>query len=86
MAGAKFEIGSVLLEVGDKFLAYTDGVTEARNGSRDFFTDERLLTMLDNKSATALDLLNCIEGSVKAFIGDAEPADDLTMLALRRTL
>ena len=86
IAGANFEIGSVLLEVGDKFLAYTDGVTEARNGSRDFFTDERLLTMLDNKSATALDLLNCIEGSVKAFIGDAEPADDLTMLALRRTL
>ena len=85
MANARFEIGSVTLEPGEKLLAFTDGVTEARDGARGFFTDERLLSLLDNRSETAADLLNCIESSVEAFIGDAEPADDLTMLALRRT-
>lgn len=84
LAGATFTVGRTRLAPGALFLAFTDGVTEARNEARDFFTEERLLALLTPPPATAAGLLDRIEAAVHHFAGEADPFDDLTLLAVRR--
>jgi serine phosphatase RsbU (regulator of sigma subunit)/CHASE3 domain sensor protein len=79
-----FEISQVQLEAGDILIAYTDGVTDARNQDRQFFTETKLLTLLEQSTPSAVALLDHLENSVRAHIGNAVQFDDITMLALRR--
>jgi sigma-B regulation protein RsbU (phosphoserine phosphatase) len=83
LASASFEVRQTILEPGDVLLAYTDGVTEARDAERDFFGDDRLDALLA-PADTAACLLDRIERSVHEFTGDLPPSDDLTLLAVRR--
>ena len=65
---------------------YTDGLTEAKNLKRKQFGVER--TFKDVKEchdATAKQLIESITKKVNAFVGEAEPSDDLTLLAIRYT-
>lgn len=78
------EVESALLAPGETLLAYTDGVTEARDGERNFFDEHRLLALLDEPAPSAALLLDRIERAVNAFTGDAPQADDVTLLAVRR--
>ena len=69
---------------GRTLFLYTDGITEAENSSHEQFGDERVIDFFkkspyDNAKQT-VDLMNA---AVAAFVGDAEPSDDLTMLCLR---
>ena len=73
------------LEHGDTLLLYTDGVTEALNIQEEEYGEERLETLL--KSATQTDcqqMIDMVKTDVKAFEGDAEQSDDITLLALKR--
>lgn len=84
MAGAAFAVGRAVLAPGDMMVAYTDGATEARSPDGGFFGEERMLGMLDDRSATARDVLRTVDRAVKDFAGHAPQSDDLTMLAVRR--
>jgi sigma-B regulation protein RsbU (phosphoserine phosphatase) len=81
---AQFEIDSVSVEPGDTLLAFTDGVTEAQNSKGEFFGRERLYTLLSRPTSTASELLDLIQGSVREFMGNADPSDDIALLAMRR--
>jgi sigma-B regulation protein RsbU (phosphoserine phosphatase) len=81
---AQFEIDSVSIEPGDTLLAFTDGVTEAQNSKGEFFGRERLYTLLSRPTSTASELLDLIQGSVREFMGNADPSDDIALLAIRR--
>jgi serine phosphatase RsbU (regulator of sigma subunit)/putative methionine-R-sulfoxide reductase with GAF domain len=73
------------LDVGDGLLLYTDGLTESFNDEGAFYGEERLLeAILANQCISAHDLLDVVEKSLLDFVRDMPPADDLTMLALRR--
>lgn len=85
LPGAAFEVRQSQLEPGDALVAFTDGVTEARNAAGAFYTEQRLLDLLSGAgSATAKDLLDRIEASVLEHVGAAERSDDLTLLVVRR--
>ena len=73
------------LEPGEWIFLVTDGVTEAMNPAREFFGVERLRTSLSwmAREVTPNDLLRKLNADVKKFAAGAEPADDLTLLALR---
>lgn len=73
------------LEPGEWIFLVTDGVTEAMNPAREFFGVERLRTALAwmAREATPKDLIRRLNEEVKKFAAGAEPADDLTLLALR---
>jgi sigma-B regulation protein RsbU (phosphoserine phosphatase) len=77
-------VQQVSLEPGDVLFAFTDGVTEARDVHGGFFTEGRLLHLLEQPAPSAMALLNRIVESVKAHIGTAPQFDDVTMLAARR--
>ena len=68
---------------------YTDGVTEALDVSQELFGDERLEKVLsaeDVKDMKPEMLLRKVAEELKQFAGEAEQADDITMLALYRTV
>ena len=69
---------------GDILLGYTDGVLEAQAAGGEFFTRERLLSMLDRSASSAAELLEQVVASVLAHIGEVDQYDDITILALRR--
>jgi phosphoserine phosphatase RsbU/P len=74
----------VTLQQGDVLLAYTDGITEARNGEGNLFSRRRLLSLLDQPPATANALLDRIEAAIRNHVGQALQADDMALLAVRR--
>jgi sigma-B regulation protein RsbU (phosphoserine phosphatase) len=80
-----FGLRWVQLHSGDMLFAYTDGLPEARDGAGRFFTTDLMLGLVAARSGGADDLLDRMEREVNAHIGTAERADDLTMIALRRT-
>lgn len=64
----------------------TDGVTEAQDAAAALFGGERLAALIGRLRGAGLSaaaLLAAIEDEVAAFVGAAEPADDLTILTLR---
>lgn len=79
-----FPTDRVQLDVGDMILVVTDGVTEAANRAGKLFGVERTEAAIPAlvgapDAATALERLI---GPVHAYADGAEPADDLTALAL----
>jgi len=82
----EFTAQQINLEPGDVLLAFTDGVTEARDINRHFFSEKRLLSLLEQPVTSAAALLRRIEESVRNYTGPADQTDDITMIALRREL
>lgn len=86
MAGFKFAQGSITLGHGDTFFLYTDGVTEAMNPKKEFFTEDGLqktlqaLTGKDVKTA-----IHDVREALRDFTKDEPQSDDITMLAIRFT-
>ena len=73
------------LEPGDTLLLYTDGVTEALNTQEEEYGEERLEALLRSASQKdCQEMIDTVKADVKAFEGDAEQSDDITLLALKR--
>ncbi|NQT90019.1 MAG: SpoIIE family protein phosphatase [Candidatus Omnitrophica bacterium] len=84
MEDADFKTKKLILRPGDYILCYTDGVTEAINKNKEFFSDERL-----KKDAEALgdksiqDAAEFISDKVDTFSKDVPQTDDITLLAVK---
>ena len=66
-------------------LLYTDGVTEAQNRGGALYSADRLAALLAALPATdARAAVDAAFDDVRQFAGEAEPADDITLLAIRR--
>jgi sigma-B regulation protein RsbU (phosphoserine phosphatase) len=84
MDDMNYEEGKLCLEPGDTLVLYTDGVTEAMNRQKDFFTEARLLHVLDGTNRTsAQSVVEKIIAAVHQFAAGSNPADDITLLALK---
>lgn len=83
--GVQYEQRVIPLEKEDNILLYTDGLTESYNNDGEFFGEERLVEAIQaNLCFSAHDLMDVIEKSLLDFVQDMPPADDLTMLVLRK--
>ena len=74
------------LEPGETLCVVTDGVVEAQNAARELYGGERLdaaLARIAQHGTTARNLVDALQQDVAEFVGGAEAADDLTVLALR---
>jgi sigma-B regulation protein RsbU (phosphoserine phosphatase) len=72
------------LGLGDLFLLYTDGISEAMNVAGDYFGDARLADLAClHADLPSHDLRDCILGEVQAFAGSAAQHDDMTMVLLK---
>ena len=82
---ARYEQRNIHFTKEDNLLLYTDGLTESFNFEGELFGEERLIEALRlNRCSSASELLDVVESSLLNFVRDIPPADDLTMLVLRR--
>jgi serine phosphatase RsbU (regulator of sigma subunit) len=84
MPDITFKTQQIKLEPGDLLVGYTDGVTEARSPKDEFYTRERLQSLLAQPFKSAAETLERIKTNLFAFIDIAPRADDVTMLAVQR--
>ena len=81
---AKYSEEEIILETGDIFYLYTDGVTEALNTDMAVFSEQRLLEAINKcKDYSPKDLVSAIKQEMDNFTGREEQSDDTTMLALK---
>ena len=74
------------LEPGDCLFAFTDGLVEARSPSGEAFGAERLRHTLRANSTDPGKLVRGVMDALDAFTGQAEPHDDVTLLAATRVI
>ncbi|MCB9419873.1 MAG: SpoIIE family protein phosphatase [Ardenticatenaceae bacterium] len=80
---ARYKIHQTQLAVGDTLLAYTDGITEARDPEQRPFTTERLIQQLAPCAHSAVALLEKIDSAVHQHTAGGEPFDDIALIAVR---
>ena len=84
MPDIAFQSQEIELEPGDLLVGYTDGVTEARSPQDEFYTRDRLQSLLTQPLKSAAETLERIKTNLFAFIDIAPRSDDVTMLAVQR--
>ena len=82
---AVYSSGTVKLHPGDMLLAYSDGLTECRNPHDQEFESHRLSNFANAlPGGSANQVLFATLGAVLDFADTCPPADDLTLLVVRR--
>ncbi len=74
----------VVLGKGGIILVYTDGITEASNRDKEFYSDERLVASARTQAASSMQMfVEGISTDVAKFVGSAPRFDDIAMLAIK---
>jgi sigma-B regulation protein RsbU (phosphoserine phosphatase) len=85
-AGSSYDEVTFDLAVGDAYVFFSDGISEANDALGREFGYERLLEVIqNNRQKTARELVDAIFTAVHEFRGDTPPNDDMTVVALRIT-
>ncbi len=83
--GLAFPSATVRLDPGDTLLLYSDGVTESFDPKGRAFGEDGVLAALAGLAgASARAVVERLLEAVRAFAADAEPSDDIAILAVRR--
>ena len=81
----RFPIDHDRIELGEVLLLFTDGITEAENADHKLYSSDRLAKALAAAATVdAQHVVAAVIDDVSRFVGGAEQADDMTVLALRR--
>ncbi len=84
MEGMSYKPFEARLDRDDVLVLYTDGVTEALNPQDEFFEMDRTLQVLRRNAERGVrEIVTAVEDELSRFRGEAEQADDITLLALR---
>lgn len=82
--GKSIEVDSIRLLEDDILIAYTDGITEAMNPSRDLFGDERFLeTIRRHAHLDAKAFVENMRNDIMGFTQGAPQSDDITFVAIK---
>jgi serine phosphatase RsbU (regulator of sigma subunit) len=85
LAKSSYQLGHSVIGRGDTLLLYTDGVLDVRGFDGAPFGMNRLLrTLAGGPPSSAEALLDTVDTALRRHLGTLEPADDITMLAVRR--
>lgn len=84
MPGYAYAERTLQLSGGDSLFFYTDGVTEAMNRAGELWGDQRLVETCERLRGLEPEaVVAAVSDALAAFVGEAEPSDDITMMALR---
>ncbi|MBM3310313.1 MAG: FHA domain-containing protein [Candidatus Aminicenantes bacterium] len=85
LEGSAYELKAESLEPGDLVVLYTDGITESRNSEGEEYGLDRLVDYARGQAdAPAEDVCVKLLEDLAAFTGPVEPADDRTLVIVRR--
>lgn len=86
ISNAEYSEQTITLEQNEIFIAYSDGVFEARNEHGDFFEMQRFFQLIKNSSGkTPLQIGKYIVSQLEQFIGDNPAADDISLIIMKRS-
>ncbi|EYF01016.1 PP2C family protein-serine/threonine phosphatase [Chondromyces apiculatus] len=80
----EFTMGQVQVAEGDALVAFTDGVVDALSETEERFGEERFLQLAGRPGVPMEKVLERLEAALRAHVASAPPADDVTVLGLRR--
>ena len=83
MADAEYVIREVIIEQGESFFAYTDGLTDTENPAGESFNEKDLIPLLTDDRPLS-PLLVEFQKRVTDHAASTKQYDDITMLAARR--
>lgn len=78
-----FGAGEGTLEPGQSLFMFTDGLMDARNAGGEAFGAARLRSALRANTSSGSSLVRGVMDALAAFTGQAEPHDDVTLLAAK---
>jgi len=85
MEDLPYKAKSTILAADEYFLGFTDGATEAFNLAGEVFDDAALTNVLKTGDFhDAQSLLDSVWQAIESFVGEAEQADDITLLTVSR--
>jgi phosphoserine phosphatase RsbU/P len=74
---------TMILDPGDKIVAYTDGVSEAEKSEDDMYSEDDIETILRaNTDKNPKEIVHVMLAEIEHFVGDYPQSDDITMLAV----
>ncbi len=81
----KYKSQEIVLSPGTSIFLYTDGLTEARNKSRELYGLDRVHSSLKglDSGMSAQQMVDKVLSDVTLFMDNTEHSDDLTMLAIK---
>lgn len=81
-----YEERAAAMRQGDVLALFSDGITEAPDPAGDEFGEARLADLLKGKRADeATTILDAVNDAVSVWTAGAPPADDITLLVVRRS-
>jgi sigma-B regulation protein RsbU (phosphoserine phosphatase) len=81
--GVAFREDQAQLEAKDTLVIFTDGVTEAMDTSQQLYSEPRLESCIGKSAGVPDQLTGEILNDVERYAGEAEQADDITILAFQ---
>jgi len=86
MPGFQFSVAHARLNPGDLLVVFSDGIPDARDPHHKFFTEARLLRMVEQTPASrsAEQVAADIQEALAAHISTAAQFDDITLMVIRR--
>jgi sigma-B regulation protein RsbU (phosphoserine phosphatase) len=82
--GTSYQQATVTLQPGDTFVCFSDGISEATNEREEIWDQERYLGLLKQTAClSAREIVDTLIGATDEFTGDAEQADDMTIVVLK---
>jgi sigma-B regulation protein RsbU (phosphoserine phosphatase) len=83
--GVTYDESTLVMQTGDIFVAYSDGVTEPENEFGEF-GEERLIELIqEHRNKPLRRITEIVAGAVADWIGTAEQPDDVTIVLARCT-
>jgi sigma-B regulation protein RsbU (phosphoserine phosphatase) len=87
IANTEYNEQTIKLEPNDIFIAYSDGVSEARNENGTFFGMERFFQLIKNSSNHSPQQIGkYIISQLEQFVGDYPASDDISLIIMKRSL
>jgi serine phosphatase RsbU (regulator of sigma subunit)/anti-sigma regulatory factor (Ser/Thr protein kinase) len=82
-----YTIAEQVIAVGETFVAFSDGITEAMNSNEELFDDARLIaTIQQHFTLEANAMVQATVDAVDTFVAGAPQSDDITLMIIRRML
>ena len=81
---APYQQAFLLMEPGDVFVGFTDGISEAMNNDEEEWGEERLIPAIASHSGrTAAEMLPSLMAEADRFVSGAPQHDDMTLVVLK---
>jgi sigma-B regulation protein RsbU (phosphoserine phosphatase) len=81
---SEYEQGQAVLQPGDSVLCFSDGISEATNAKGEMWNESEVQKVFQAcRGLTAQQMIDRLVKATDGFAGDAEQADDMTVVAIR---